>query len=1033
MVRSVIIRTALAAAILWVGARIAYSVLSNATLPEIAGLDQALSTLTSFLAQPLAGVFAAIAAGYAVEQTGVPKALQDWFWPPLPAFLRPLPRVARSFGRTETFDRLNRWLRAARSARALRVNGLFGPAGVGKTHVALDWLHRQRQVGWHVGELQDPVPLDWAPKRPTLVYVDYEASAGLMWRSLEPLAAAGARRPVGVLIDGGGDFDILTAGLPSRRKAHLATASPPVSASSTAVDGQVTEAQLIPQSERPTRARRLLDDLSGRDTARPIPLGIRGAPRPTRSFVALAPLAEDEAERFFARLSRRALRPSERPLFHATVEGRAREIVRLAALVRGGRRPSGSRAATALFDPGLTRRADAEALVHDAIAAFPEDGLNLLILAALGRPYAFSSRARTTIAPGASDQARLARLFRHHEPNTGAELAPRIADAGTAVAVLIAAFERIATSDVEALAMRLAGLGAADDEPSLAAMFEALTAEVWAAEAPVASEPEEVTALLACLVHLSRTEAKSVLAAAKARFEPDVLTEGRKSEGSDRSAHAFVTGLDAFARFVATSFEHKASGAASVARILDSAFLGMAAHVPAPASAMIWNAWASHQTVLKPELSLIAASPAWRRSNRAQHAMELLLDYERTASPPPWLCEAFGTGSEADAASTPPDVDAVDLDPTVDDAYRALTLMDQTFRAPSGMRWSDEDTTLIARLLTGKDPIGQLFAAWAVSWRVRPTDLGPPDTLTPEIQQTILRLVESPTTPRLIWKRAAASVAKQRLGAGQDPVLSWARWLDGEAGEIEALVPPDAQVPVSPASLDRCRLVLGDADAPLDVRRSAALLLLSAGGLDEKDAQAVADALKDAVLGGDLAVSQKESFVVRLASLPGRAAGDALATIVRREAATPLGLAAFIALAWSGRARALDFEDLTANGYGPDYLKAWLRLVAQAEPAEAAETESEGSAPRSRSFAERVIGARGHLIHKMKAKDTTGRWAYYFILVTPSREREFLNAIEGDGNINLLDFGEVVASSYGETPSPEIVRQLKERYDLDVT
>jgi hypothetical protein len=89
-------------------------------------------------------------------------------------------------------------------------------------------------------------------------------------------------------------------------------------------------------------------------------------------------------------------------------------------------------------------------------------------------------------------------------------------------------------------------------------------------------------------------------------------------------------------------------------------------------------------------------------------------------------------------------------------------------------------------------------------------------------------------------------------------------------------------------------------------------------------------------------------------------------------------------------------------------------------------------APVKRSFVDQVIASRGHLIHKLKAKDTTGRWAYYFVLVQPMREKAFLKSIGGPGTIDLNDYGKVIASCYGETPTPEIKAFLKEKYDFDV-
>lgn len=82
--------------------------------------------------------------------------------------------------------------------------------------------------------------------------------------------------------------------------------------------------------------------------------------------------------------------------------------------------------------------------------------------------------------------------------------------------------------------------------------------------------------------------------------------------------------------------------------------------------------------------------------------------------------------------------------------------------------------------------------------------------------------------------------------------------------------------------------------------------------------------------------------------------------------------------------------------------------------------------------ADRYVSERGHLIHKLKAKDTTGRWAYYFLLVEPDREGEFLLAINGPGTIDLELYGSVIASCYGEEPTPEVREYLKTRYGFEV-
>ncbi len=78
------------------------------------------------------------------------------------------------------------------------------------------------------------------------------------------------------------------------------------------------------------------------------------------------------------------------------------------------------------------------------------------------------------------------------------------------------------------------------------------------------------------------------------------------------------------------------------------------------------------------------------------------------------------------------------------------------------------------------------------------------------------------------------------------------------------------------------------------------------------------------------------------------------------------------------------------------------------------------------------IASKGHLIHKLKAKDSTGRWAYYFVLVQEEKEKPFMAAISGYGTVDLEDYGKVIASCYGETPNAETKRFPKEKYDFDI-
>jgi hypothetical protein len=87
---------------------------------------------------------------------------------------------------------------------------------------------------------------------------------------------------------------------------------------------------------------------------------------------------------------------------------------------------------------------------------------------------------------------------------------------------------------------------------------------------------------------------------------------------------------------------------------------------------------------------------------------------------------------------------------------------------------------------------------------------------------------------------------------------------------------------------------------------------------------------------------------------------------------------------------------------------------------------------KPRSQVDQMIARNGQQVHKLKAKDTTGRWAYYFVYVERSKEPAFLAAIKGDGTIDLSDYGRIIASCYGEEPSQEIRDFLTETYGFDV-
>ena len=140
-------------------------------------------------------------------------------------------------------------------------------------------------------------------------------------------------------------------------------------------------------------------------------------------------------------------------------------------------------------------------------------------------------------------------------------------------------------------------------------------------------------------------------------------------------------------------------------------------------------------------------------------------------------------------------------------------------------------------------------------------------------------------------------------------------------------------------------------------------------------------------------------------------------------------------------ARALDYlqnhnEELL-NKLAPEVLGAVNFVIHDLQTTitrnkEAQEAGKRPIASASLSVDDDYIAKRGHLIHKLKAKDTTKRWAYYFVLVLPPDEQAFLKAIEGDGTIDLENYGKLIASCYGEEPNAEVKAFLREKYGFQV-
>jgi uncharacterized caspase-like protein len=93
----------------------------------------------------------------------------------------------------------------------------------------------------------------------------------------------------------------------------------------------------------------------------------------------------------------------------------------------------------------------------------------------------------------------------------------------------------------------------------------------------------------------------------------------------------------------------------------------------------------------------------------------------------------------------------------------------------------------------------------------------------------------------------------------------------------------------------------------------------------------------------------------------------------------------------------------------------------------AAQGVSRGGELRPRkNYTDAEVAQRAHLVHKLRANDSSQREAYYFVLIEPEFERDFLNC--SSGNIDLTDYGVVLASNYGSKPTTEVLMYLNQRF-----
>jgi hypothetical protein len=82
------------------------------------------------------------------------------------------------------------------------------------------------------------------------------------------------------------------------------------------------------------------------------------------------------------------------------------------------------------------------------------------------------------------------------------------------------------------------------------------------------------------------------------------------------------------------------------------------------------------------------------------------------------------------------------------------------------------------------------------------------------------------------------------------------------------------------------------------------------------------------------------------------------------------------------------------------------------------------------NFMDHLIRSRSDLCYQVMGKDTTGRIAWYFILIDKEKKEQFLEHKQGD-SYDLADYGKIIASGYGDTVPDDVKAMLKEKYGFD--
>lgn len=90
-------------------------------------------------------------------------------------------------------------------------------------------------------------------------------------------------------------------------------------------------------------------------------------------------------------------------------------------------------------------------------------------------------------------------------------------------------------------------------------------------------------------------------------------------------------------------------------------------------------------------------------------------------------------------------------------------------------------------------------------------------------------------------------------------------------------------------------------------------------------------------------------------------------------------------------------------------------------------SETTETPPRPKSFADRIVNS-GRLVYLVRGRDND-RPAWYYVLLDRRKVALFLGRLKSkDGSVQLLDYGKILASGWGENPPDDVKKRINTEY-----